>query len=290
MNVIYGVRTPTDVGLVRSASDWLSGSLGCLFGRREWFRQRYMIALIGDSAEFVEANALFKARVAEETHSACLYVTRRDPASFADGREALAWLREDLLAGIDLVSGMGDTTLSQTIRVKCPVTGRVTDFPDFDIVAFYPQAANEGDPLYDPSIEAPLVCLNQASDLYGFALYMREVAERSGGKDSLAALPACAMKAMAQWNDMARKTIDTFRKRTNPAVLCPASVSADGHHYISPHNEAAFHELEKKVHLSEMPKTYLVRLLGKWELELSGHSEAKLNDVVKPAVCLSDSA
>ena len=76
MNLIYGVRTPSDVMLVRQVSDWLTGSLGRLFGLREWYFERYMVAIIGDPADFVQSNDLFRARVTAGTHSACLYVVR----------------------------------------------------------------------------------------------------------------------------------------------------------------------------------------------------------------------
>jgi len=251
-------------------------------------KQRYVVALVRNSQEFSKANALLQGLVAGGTHVACLYVTTCDPKTFAHSRETLEWLRSHLLKDFSLPEDACETTLSQTLSVPCPVTGTTVAFPDFDIVAFYPHAINEVDPLYDPSVHAPFICLNQASDLYGFALYMREVMERAGGGDATNVLPQCAMQAMSQWNDMACKTINAFRKRTNPAVLHPAGVSEDGRHYLTPHNEAALHELEKKVYLSEMPRIYLTRLVGEWERQLTGQGSVRLGDVVRPAVCLSE--
>lgn len=284
MNVIYGVRIPSDMMLVRQVSDWLTGSLGCLFGRREWYFERYMVAVIGDPADFVKANDLFRARVAAGTHSACLYVVR-DPKQEMGVRDTLQWLRATFVERLGL-SDRGQV-FSQCIKTVCPVTGREVIFPDFDIVGFCPQAGNEADTLYDPGVHAPVVCLNQASDIYGFSIYMREMLDRAQSQNLGGDESDCTHRIIAQWNDMARKTLEIFRRRTNASLLHPAHISTDGRYYITPHDESTFLEEEKKLHVSEMPQIYLQRLLDEWERQEAGERDVELRGIVRPALCLA---
>lgn len=288
MTVTIGISTQKDRQLLERVETWLSRELGCVFGRREFLKERYCIALVGNADEFEAANETFGRLLRSGTHSSCIYVFRDACAAAAleTASEATAFLRHRLLARRNTDS----EHYSQAFRIGCPVTRVEIDFTDFDLVGFYPQAGNEDDPLYDPSNYAPFLCINQASDLFGFSLYVREMMDRTG---LLGAAETCDRLQLDQllqrtrraWHDMAARTIGHFGKNTNPQRLCPAFISTDGRYYVTPHDEAEFGETRKERHVSEMPGIYLERLIDEWQRHLEEGVVPRLRHVVRPAVC-----
>jgi hypothetical protein len=286
-----GVVSKADERLMEAVERWLAREVRCVFGRREYAMKRYAVAICGSPAEFEAANAAFVAALRDGRASACLYVHRDQARATAQPSVAAAvrMLREDLLAG-RLADDPEAAVVSQPLTLPCPVTGEPTAYPDFDLVAFYPQALNELDPVYDPSNHAPVVCINQASDLYGFALMTRELLEVGQRRNGVAMLEDAHRdqvieKAKRMWQDMASRTIEAFGEFTNPSRLCPAHVSADQRYYVTQHDEAAFGEAEKLEHYSEMPVIYLERLIREWRRFFERKAPPDLSHVMRPALC-----
>lgn len=72
----------------------------------------------------------------------------------------------------NLVNG---SSLNLYFKLKCPVTGEVVEFGDFDGIAFCPQANDIDDPLYDPMMSAPYPCANITSDIFVFSLFTNDM-------------------------------------------------------------------------------------------------------------------
>lgn len=290
MTALFGAHTEHDDRIHDQARDWLGKSVGCTFGRMEFIKGRYAIAIVGDAAEFEVANQWFTGLVEASRVSACpcIYRDVAQGCALQTAAAATQLLRRTLLRQREPL--MERAHFSQSLRLACPVTGMRVDFGDFDLVGFYPQAGNEADPLYDPSNHAPSVSINQASDLYGFAVYVRDMMDRAGlamgsrgcDADQLAAL---LDKTRAAWNDMAARTISHFGRNTNPERLCPAHLSDDGRYYVTPHDEAEFGETAKRRHISEMPGIYLERMIDEWHRHFAEGICPHLRHVVRPAIC-----
>jgi hypothetical protein len=145
------------------------------------------------------------------------------------------------------------------------------EYSDFDQVAFYPQATDLADPLYDPSMSAPWVCINITSDTYGFSMLTADIHARSAAaripvrqlpQDQRASLYGKAAKVFQR---LAESTIQNYADATDPAMECPIRLTEDRRHYIAPHDESAFVELVKAPHRNEMPAVYVPRIVAQWE-------------------------
>ena len=291
MTLTFGVSSDADRALIVTLEQWLGRSVDCVIGRREFAMGRYCIALVSNSEEFEAANEFFIQHLRSHAVSSCLYVykSQQQAVALPTVTAAVDLLRNSVLRD-RLGPNRDQLTVSQPLRVPCPVTGEEIEFPDFDLVAFYPQASNEHDHLYDPSNYAPVVCINQASDLFGFSMLMRELVgtlERKGLSDfsDPSVRQALCIKGKRMFQDMASRTINAYGLRTNPARLCPAHISRDTRYYVTQHDEAAFGETEKLEHISEMPVVYLERLIDEWSRYFEHRETPSLRHVMRPAIC-----
>ena len=290
MTTSFGVEGTADMDLVAQAEIWLGREVGCAFGRREFARGRYMVALAASPDEFAAANRRFHELVRVGEVSSCLYIYRRwrEAQRLPDVASVTGLLRCRMLGRMS--DGVNPDRVSQTLEVECPVTGTEVAFNDFDLVGFYPQALNEADPLYDPSNHAPFACINQASDLFGFSLYVRDMMrrlDRGGSWTELdcAQIIAAIRKTVPAWNGMAERTISHFGGRTNPERLCPARLSADRLYYVTPHDESDFAEAAKRRHISEMPVMYLERMIDEWLRYFEEGARPRFGHIIRPAIC-----
>ncbi len=285
MTFRIGVNTAADRELAAELENWIARKVDCVLGRREFSQGRYCIAFVADRQEFRNANAQFSQLLRQGCASACYYVSRAayKVAALESSADAIAYLKTSVLP--EELGGGGTDAAAQAFQLICPVTGLPTVFPDFDFVAFYPQAEREGDALYDPSNAMPFAGINQASDLYGFTRFVRDLADRLGIAE-IGAHPerdALFQKAKRMWQGMAVRTFENIGKRTNAALVCPVHVTADERHYVTPHDESAFAELNKRIHRSEMPVVYLDRLIAVWETAFATGKAPCLHGVIRPA-------
>ncbi len=287
--VIWGSQGDCDAGILEQIKHWFSKDLGCLFGKREFALRRYMIAIVENREDWLAAHRHFVQLLESHVVTSCLYVPRRragqNPTETV--AEVIGFLSSVFLGNL---KQPGESVFSSKLLLKCPVTEVPTRFPDFDLVGFYPHAMNPEDPLYDPSNDAPVICMNQASDIFGFATMCRELCINFHGQPPAeigdrSKLEPVFSRAAGIWQEMARKTIENFGSRTDPSVLCPAHVSADHNFYVTQHDEAAFGETEKLEHFSEMPRLYLRRLVDEWLDFFSEGIPPRLDHVVRPALC-----
>lgn len=293
MTEFFGVKSAADCRLAQDMLNWIGKEVGCVFGRREAIKGRYCIAIVGDCDEFESANRFFINALKEGRVSSCLYVYREaeDSKKLESVADATRLLRHVLLARRETGARNGNYT--QSIELDCPATRAKVEFPDFDFVGFYPQARFESDPLYDPSNYAPVVCINQASDLFGYSLFVQEIMEKKRLGKTLTELDPGQLHDLTThtqnaWNQLAARTIEYFGKQTNPALLAPARLSSNQCYYVTPHDEAAFGEDIKQPHVSEMPCVYLERIKEEWSRFVSGSGCPYLRHVVRPSICLED--
>lgn len=285
MTFRIGVNTAADRELMSEVENWIARKVDCVLGRREFSQGRYCVALVADRAEFRLANARFSQLLRQGLVSACYYVCRAPykVAALESSAKAIEHLQKIVLPGEYSEQGAGNA--AQSFQLVCPVTRLPTVFPDFDFVAFYPQANLENDSLYDPSNAMPFAGINEASDLYGFACFVRDLADRQGVAE-IGVHPdrdALFQKAKRMWQGMAVRTFENIGARTNPALVCPVHVTDDERYYVTPHDESAFAEFSKRVHRSEMPVVYLDRLIAGWERAFTTGNAPCLHGVVRPA-------
>lgn len=278
-----------DALILERVRQWFARDLGCVIGKREFAGGRYMIALIDTKDDWVAAHQAFVCRLEDRSASSCLYVPVNINVTrcLESVEQVIRHLSERFLDGLKKPD---ESVFASKIELTCPVTNVATVFPDFDLVGFYPQAMRLSDALYDPSNDAPFVCMNQASDLFGFALMCRDMCRNAHGCEvyelTEIGLQECLLRrAAGKWQELAKKTVNNFGARTDPARLQPAHVSADSSFYVTQHDEAAFGESEKLEHFSEMPKLYLDRLIGEWLRHFSRGDRPRLDSVVRPALC-----
>jgi len=271
MKALYGKAT---VAQLEAISSWLGGSLRCLIGKSEFRKGRFGYAVIEAPEDFHTAINVFKIKLKELELTSCLMIIEPNNINLSSlsGLEIVDYFKRYCVEADD--SHTQDGTVKSfncqlCVQTICPVTEVILDFPDFDFVAFYPQSIDESDKLYDPSMYAPVPCINVTSDLYGFAMITREISiDRLGIPPSkvsnLQELDAIFKLALNQYQKMAEKTIEGYGKATNPERICPIHLTKDQKHYISPRDESALIEVEKQPHLSEMPVMYGARIVEKW--------------------------
>jgi hypothetical protein len=253
---------------------WLRHDVGCVIGRLGFAKDRFMLATVTSYADFARFRAEFGEALAEGTVISCLILIE------PDNPELTRMSIGDLVRHLDrtyffdadarLSDGGRAVTYNLTYRMRCPVTGERTMFNDFDQVAFYPQAIDESDPLYDPSMYAPVVCVNITSDVYGFSVFTDDQRRRKNPDLPFAEMSRAERldvyeAALTGFQRMAARTIANYAKTTNPQVLPPIEVTADGCHYIAQHDESAFVETAKSPFKAEMPALYVPRVLAQWE-------------------------
>jgi hypothetical protein len=275
--------------IAEQVKQWFFKDLGCVFGKREFAGGRYMVAVIEEREDWLAANRAFVEHLNARTASSCLYIPAniQETRRLASVKDVIEHLSQRYLEGLKRPD---ESVFASKIELLCPVTNQPTIFPDFDLVGFYPHAMQKSDPLYDPSNDAPFVCMNQASDMFGFALMCNDMCRNTHQckvhELTDIGLQECLLRrAAGKWQELARRTISNFGGRTDPARLLPAHVSADSNFYVTQHDEAAFGESEKLEHFSEMPKLYLDRLITEWLRFFARGDRPRLDFVVRPALC-----
>jgi hypothetical protein len=299
MMMTLGAHLPP--GLLDRAQSWLRREVGCLVGRVEQAKDRVAVAAITSRCDLAEVRAQFGDKLASGEAASCLVLV--EPGNDALGRlpvgELVRYLDERYFTGADTtdvtarrVEAAEAVTYSLTYDLRCPVTHVDTAFRDFDQVAFYPQAIDKNDPLYDPSMFAPFVCMNITSDVYGFAM-LAEDFRKHGAKlnCSFGSLLKTERHevydaALRQFQRLAERTIENYARDTDPAVLTPISLTQGCTHYIAQHDESAFLETIKRPFRNEMPSQYVPRIIAQWEAYFDHGVEPDMSGVYAASVPL----
>lgn len=256
--------------------EWLqAGGLQCSAGKREFRLGRYLVTRFRSGAEFNAGMDEFRRQVAEgnKTGFLALFVHDgpRDQAAVDEVKRLGAVMQE---AGMTDDAGalIEGKTLSTTIEVPCPVTGKDSAY-EFFSVAFCQNSGNPYDPLYDPSLSAPFTAVNTTSDAYAFARLVHDQCVRIHGcaphelvhdRDALELL---FRRCVTAWQNMSATTITNYsRVSVDPARA--VHLSEDRTRWFAAHNDPVFAEMEKCPHAHEMPITYAARLTAKWSANL----------------------
>ena len=251
---------------------WMKRDLPCVAGRRETMRGRYMVqtANIETVPNIFEK---FKRKLKRREVVACLYIFNSQ--QYADPKRTVGEVFHFLARQMQKISNVppcalaNGEALTSTIRLHCPVTGVLTDFDDFECIAFCPQSNNPDDPLYDPLLAMPLPAVNMSSDMYAFSTFVADMIELRHGvavkdlSDDRDEVEAALMGCVAQWQRVAVKTIQNYETITDTSI-CPIHLSAEQDQWIAGHKDPAFAEQIKEVHTHELPVLYGQRIVEKW--------------------------
>lgn len=276
------------------AERWLRRAVGCLFGRVHFHKERFAIASVSTAAELADVRAAFGEALRSRELLSCLVLLEphNELQRGLPIEQLVSYLDDRYFTGIDagrrdipLVNG---ATYSLAYLLTCPVTGVPVTFTDFDQVAFYPQAVDESDPLYDPSMYAPFVCLNITSDSYAFALTCADRNEILTGRPLREVSPderaEVYESALSAFQRLAEQSITQYHKATNAAVSEPIGLSQDNRYYLAPHDEAAFAETAKSRFRNEMPVLYAPRIIEQWERHFATGATPDMSGIYLPAV------
>ena len=256
--------------------EWLeTGGLQCSAGKREFRLGRYYVSRFRNGAEFRAGLDEFRRQVADGGKTGFLAVFHNDgppDTTAADELKHLGAIMEEAGMSDDAEALVQGRTLSTSIEVPCPVTGRDSHY-EFFSVAFCRNSGNPRDPLYDPSLSAPFTAVNTTSDAYAFARLVHDQCVRIHGcapyemthdRDALELLFA---RCVTAWQNMSATTIANYsRISADPARA--VHLSEDRTHWFAAHNDPVFAEMEKCPHAHEMPITYAARLTAKWSANL----------------------
>lgn len=250
---------------------WMSTGLGCIAGRREFAKGRYVIADLAEEGALA-AVARFQDEVRQLRKVALICLLPRTAANTDPNTPSLAVLRELSAVGAsisgrpaaDLLNG---GVLELPLLLDCPVTGAPTTYSFFG-VAFCPQAANAADALHDLPLSAPFALINITSDAFAFAMFVRDMSlARHGLAPHQLAVPpdrdGLFADCVARWQAFSLHTLGTFAART-AGTRCPVHVSADGRNWQAVHNDPVFAETVKEPHTHEMPSIYAAELAAQW--------------------------
>lgn len=262
----------TDEEATTQIQNWMKRDLPCVAGRRETMRGRYMVqtASIDSVPNIFEE---FKQKLNRKEVVACLYIF--NSKHYSDPKTSVSEVFHFLARQMQKISDVPPCALANggalttSIKLHCPVTGVLTDFDDFECIAFCPQSNNPDDPLYDPLLAMPLPAVNMSSDMYAFSTFVADMIELRHGvsvkdlSNDRDEVEAALMGCVAQWQRVAAKTIQNYETITDTAI-CPVHLSAAQDQWIAGHKDPAFAEQIKEVHTHELPVLYGRRIVDKW--------------------------
>lgn len=264
-----------DDAVLREIETWFIECLGCVPGKREFTKHRYQVESIGDDEPERVKSAFdeFTLRLAGHRSVGCLFVFN-NPAFYRSSGgtviDAVRYLAKQMspLTNVPVEELVNGGNLNRQITLKCPVTGVHLTYPDFDAVAFCPQAEHKTDPLYDPLMAAPYPCVNISSDIFGFSMFVRDICLKEYGCEvaelkEAARLCGLFSKCGMLWQHLARKTIKNYIATTDTG-LCPVYMSSDEATWYAHHQDPAFAESKKELYVHHMPVSYTPVIISKW--------------------------
>lgn len=262
----------TDTQALKLMNNWLLEELPCIAGRREVLKNRYMIEI----AHQLTVPTLFNdycQRLSDAKAVACLLIFN-NPVFMQKNisvSEVFYYLAEEMQK-ISKVSAHGlanGECLTKKITLKCPVTGVMTEYDDFECIAFCPQSNNPDDKLYDPLMALPFPAVNISSDMFAFSNFVADMVYQRH-KTSVVELSANIEKTevtlnhcVMQWHRIATKTILNYEAITDTS-LCPIHLNDKEDQWIAGHKDPAFAEQFKEEHTHELPVLYGKRIVKEW--------------------------
>jgi hypothetical protein len=282
MNVLYA-----DQEIIHNMQAWFSSRLGCLPGRREFKQGRFEFHIIkrDSDVDLIYRHAIEHFNSNQST--ACLFIFPELGTSYDFSIEQMLMFLADKIKGICGIKNqneMSDTQLSRTLQLKCPVTNQTVDYPDFDFIAFCPQANNESDKLYNPSLESPYPCVNFTSDLFGFSQLVSDMSKSIFGVPPFQLENEKKREILFQrscdtWQRLAVRTMDVYASRTNADLLCPIHVGSSQKNWISSHSDSAFASLNPSLYIQELPNNYCPRIIAQWKKWFDSGEKLNLSNV-----------
>jgi hypothetical protein len=284
--------------VMKEMQTWFRECLGCVAGRREFARGRYMMTVIDDTdtaAKILAVQRQFRRSVLAYDKVACIMVFNH-PRFYDDSginvTDAITYLAQQIapVAHVPVDQLMAGGSAHQRHAIKCPVTGAPTIYDDFDAIAFCPQANDKGDRLYDPLMAAPYPCVNISSDIFAFSMLARDRFVERTGREIFNVHPDDApdehlVECGALWQRIAVRTIRNYVAMTDTS-LCPTYLSADQRYWFANHKDPAFAESEKRLYRHEMPSTYAPQIIQGWKRMLYERATNRLRTATKPGELL----
>jgi hypothetical protein len=233
-----------------------------------------MVKAVKNHQEVLDTYGDFLEKLKEKTAVACMFVLDNFPGIYSTrGTDAITQIEQiakmmAVLSDVPVHDLMNESILAKRIRLCCPITGKMTTFADFNVVAFYPVAGDKAGHLYDPSMAAPVCCANLTSDIYAFSMLVR---------DQSLAIYGCEVwdlpdnetrrklfeKNVDAWQHFAIKTIDNYVEVTD-THRCPIFVAKDQRSFYANHRDPVFAETRKNVYRHHMPIVYVRQLVELW--------------------------
>ena len=262
-----------DATVLEEMTQWLGSGLRCIAGRREFQKGRYLIRVVDDDDDILDLFSEFACRLSRRLSVGCLFVFN-EPRFYKSGpvsvEDAMIYLSERMaiLSDVPATTLLNGGALNKRLTLTCPVTGTPTEYDDFDAIAFCPQSDDESDPLYDPLMAAPYLCVNITSDIFAFAMFARDTSELHAGKapheiEDKAEAKSILARCADPWQRMAEKTIKNYAAITNTS-RCPVHLTEDKRNWVAFHKDPAFAETKKERYIHNMPIIYANAVINAW--------------------------
>lgn len=262
----------SDREVLKFIKNWLSKELPCIAGRREVLKNRYMVE-IATQRTVPDIFQNYCDQLIRGKSIACLLIFNNPEylQNSTSVSQVFYYLAEEMqkISKISAHALANGECLTKKISLTCPVTGILTEYDDFECIAFCPQSNNPDDPLYDPLMALPFPAVNISSDMYAFSnfvadmvyqRYKTSVFELSVDREKTElALNHCVM----QWHRIATKTIQNYESITDTS-LCPIHLNDKANQWVAGHKDPAFAEQFKEAHTHELPILYGKRIVKEW--------------------------
>lgn len=252
-----------------SLQNWIKSSLPCAFGRMEYIADRYAFSKMSSQDDLDRIITDFRSNLRAGDRSALIVEFSGEIANDLNCQTAKSVVEQleklfQMSEGVPTLANGG--VLSFVELCPCPVTNRVLPFTFFGI-AFYPQASNAVDPLFDPSLYAPKPCVNFTSDALAFSHFVASHSMQLYGHRPYE-LTADARNvlfeaSLARWQKLSERTIRSFGAVSGCSERM-IRLAPDCRTYIAFHQDPSFAEIEKEEYNHDMPVVYLPPLISLW--------------------------
>lgn len=262
----------TDTQALMNIRTWMLDELPCIAGRREIVKNRYIIEIATRNSVPKLFQNYSKALKQGKAIACLLIFNEHEYMSLNKSVGEVFYFLAEQMQRISKVSTKALATgscLSKKIKLSCPVTGLLTEYDDFECIAFCPQSNNPDDPLYDPLMALPFPAVNISSDMFAFSNFVADMVKQRHQKTVIElsadqiATEEILYSCVQQWQRMAVKTIQNYEAITDTS-LCPIHLNNNRDKWIAGHKDPAFAEQIKEPHTHELPVLYGTRIVEKW--------------------------
>lgn len=261
-----------DQTILDEVKNWFISCLGCAAGRREFSKNRYMLAIARTAQEVRDSFDAYVRALESRDAVACLIICPTDDEepnnrNVAQEVRRLSALFSPLseFSAEELATGRA---LNKKLQLTCPVTNVKVLFEDFDAVAFCPQSDDLDDELYDPLMSAPIPAVNFNSDVYAFSMFCRDMSlqkfEREVYQLTSAERARLYEWVLHGWQRIAEKTLGNYIDMTN-VEKCPVYLHDNNRYWFANHQDPAFAESAKALYRHDMPLIYVPKVFCEWE-------------------------